>query len=116
MKNIGLSLLVATLLIHTSAVHAQLSDDEYRMCGAAGDMAQGALALRYSGLDIEETNEYLDEGREGFRNVTGIKLETMISEAYQRPYRRSSSEQSREAADFGRVYYEGCIQIREYNR
>ncbi len=112
MKNIGLPLLLATLLTHTTAVYAELSDDEYRMCGTVGDMAEGALSLRYGGLTMEETNEYMVEVRESFPAFTGTKLETMIAEAYQRPYRRSASEQSREAADFGRVYYEGCLQRR----
>lgn len=112
MKNIGLPLLIATLLIHTTAVHAQLSDDEYRLCAATGDMAEGALTLRYDGNSQEETIDFFSEASEGFSSFNGLRLETMVAEAYQRPYHRSAAQQRAEAADFGRVYYEGCIRRR----
>lgn len=113
MKKALLSSFLLVLLNPSSAI-AAISDEEHRLCSATGDVAEGALTLRYNGNNQDETVEFFSEASEGFRSFTGVRLETMVAEAYQRPYHRSASQQRAEAADFGRVYYEGCVRIREY--
>ncbi|WP_447928477.1 hypothetical protein [Vreelandella sp. EE27] len=114
MKKSVSPLFLAILFGHSTAVLAGISDEEHRLCAASGDMAEGAMMLRYDGNSQEETLEFFSEASEGFSSFNGVKLETMVAEAYQRPYHRSASQQRAEADDFGRVYYEGCVRVREH--
>ncbi|WP_141439632.1 hypothetical protein [Vreelandella titanicae] len=116
MKKMGLAFLFSNLLIHSASALSDLSDDEYRACSVVGTTSEAALTMRYDGMSIDETNAQLEDLAEGFRHISGTSITVMVSEAYQRPYRRSASDQRLEAADFGNVYYNGCIRIRELQK
>ena len=102
--------LVIGLTVYSTNLIAEKNDDGvYRVCSVVGNTSEAVLSLRYSGMSSPEIAEQLESVKQPFLKASGYPLQTMIREAFNRPYHRKPGAQAAEAADFGEVYYQGCL-------
>lgn len=110
--NLFTKVLIIGVTAYSSNLIAESNDDAvYRVCSVVGNTAEGVLSLRYGGMSSTEVFEQMESINQLFFDASGVPLRTMIKEAFNRPYHRKSRVQAMEEADFGEVYYRGCLRM-----